>query len=97
MAQQYSLTRPAASDLEEILVFIGEDSLEAARRACAKLLDHCRKLANAPRLGRERPELGEGVRSWPVGNYVILYRTNRSHTVVLRMLHGARDLNELFG
>jgi len=32
----------------------------------------------------------------PVGNYVIFYRPIEDGIVVIRVLHGARDLPELF-
>ena len=49
-------------------------------------------IAASPRMGRSRDELGTGVRSHAVGNYVIFYRENKSGVAILRVLHGARDM-----
>jgi len=48
-------------------------------------------LADNPILGRRREELSDGLRSLPVGNYVILYRPHADGVIVIRVLHGARD------
>ncbi len=43
-----------------------------------------------------RPELGEGIRSFPSGNYVIFYRTVEGGIEIMRVLHGARDIEKIF-
>lgn len=55
-----------------------------------------RKLAAMPGIGRNRPELGEGIRSFPSGNYVIFYRTVEGGIEIMRVLHGARDIEKIF-
>jgi toxin ParE1/3/4 len=42
--------------------------------------------------GRLRPELGEGVRSFPIVPYVVYYRPRGSRVNVERVLHGHRDV-----
>jgi hypothetical protein len=49
-----------------------------------------RKCPIGRRMGRLRPEFGEGVRSFTVENYVIYYRHERD-VLVPRVLHGRRD------
>ena len=51
-----------------------------------------RSLVAHPELGRERPDVKEGLRSWAVagfGNWLVFYRIEDQR---LRLLHGARDL-----
>ncbi|BDI20174.1 hypothetical protein ANSO36C_59760 [Nostoc cf. commune SO-36] len=55
-----------------------------------------RKLAAMPGIDRNRPELGEGIRSFPSGNYVIFYRTVEGGIQIMRVLHGARDIEKIF-
>ncbi|HEV2620059.1 MAG TPA: type II toxin-antitoxin system RelE/ParE family toxin [Acidobacteriaceae bacterium] len=51
-----------------------------------------------PHIGRARDEdLRPGIRSFPVGDYVILYRLEGRRIFVLRVLHGSRNLRALFG
>jgi toxin ParE1/3/4 len=50
-----------------------------------------------PHLGRERPELSPGLRSFVVGHHVIFYRLFDSGVEIARVLDGVRDLPPLFG
>ena len=47
-------------------------------------------LVEQPRLGRNRPEFGDGVRSLVVESYVIYYRYDED-LLIARVLHGRRD------
>ncbi len=54
-------------------------------------------LAGHPYVGRARDDdLGSGRRSFPVGQYVIVYRIVRGDVRILRVVHGRRDLGTLF-
>ena len=53
-------------------------------------------LAEFPGMGEAKPDLGEGVRTLPVGNYLLVYRPAAEGIELLRVLHGARDLRRLF-
>lgn len=86
----------ARSDLDDIWFYIATDSPENADRFMDRLAGACRRLATMPRLGRSRAELAEGVRSLPVGRYLIFYRTARGRVEILRFIHGARDFRQLF-
>ncbi len=54
-------------------------------------------LASHPHLGRCRDDLGVGSRSFAVGEYVIVYWVENSDVLILRVVHGRRDLETLFG
>lgn len=72
-------------------------SLLVAQRFVAVLRDQCSKLAARPGvLGRARPELGADIRSFPCKTYVIFFRYDRDAFVVLRVLHGNRDIDAQF-
>jgi toxin ParE1/3/4 len=43
-------------------------------------------------LGRQRDELRPGYRSFPVGQYLILYRVTDESVEIMHILHGKRDL-----
>jgi toxin ParE1/3/4 len=47
-------------------------------------------------MGRLRPELVPKLRSFPVGEYVVFYRSIRDGIEVVRVLNGARDIGRLF-
>lgn len=87
----YRLSTLAEQDLDEIWSYVAEDASPAtADRLIDAIIDRFELLAEQPRMGRLRPEFGEGVRSFTVENYVIYYRHERD-VVVARVLHGRRD------
>jgi toxin ParE1/3/4 len=44
-------------------------------------------------MGRSRPELATGLRSFPVGRYVIFYVPLSKGVEIVRVFHGARDVD----
>ena len=95
MAQAYQNVQ-AARDLLEIWVYIAEQDMGAADRLMEKINITCKELADMPGMGRQRNELLAGLRSFPVGNYLIYYRVIPEGLEVMRVLHGARDIENLF-
>lgn len=85
----------AVTDADDIWLSIALDSERAAERVIARIYEAEGKLAEYPELGRGRPELGPTVRSWAVEPYVIFYSVEPEAVVILRILHGARDLGDL--
>lgn len=89
-------TKRAASDLEEIHDFIARNSPKIAGRFIEKIRKTCRSLAESPGMGRKRKELFPGIRSFPIGNYVIFYRTAERGIEVVRVLSSYRDIDMSF-
>ncbi len=88
--------RPEAeNDLLEIGTFIERDNPYAATSFIATIREKCEALVANPNMGRARPELIAGMRSFPVGQYVIFYRPDRNVLEIVRVLHGARDIDAL--
>jgi toxin ParE1/3/4 len=86
----------AKSDLVEIWDYIADDS-EARADAFIETVDgKLRVLAARPNIGRLRDGLATGLRSFPVGRYVIFYRPIPEGIEIVRVLHGARDLDTVF-
>ncbi len=87
----YRLSALAERDLEEIWSYVAEDASPAtADRLIDAIIDRFELLTEQPRMGRLRPEFGEGVRSFTVENHVIYYRHDRD-VLIARVLHGRRD------
>ncbi len=53
-------------------------------------------MATQPMMGRARDELALGVRSFPFGRYVVFYVPLDDGIDVVRVLHGARDIDAVF-
>ncbi|MBF2008653.1 type II toxin-antitoxin system RelE/ParE family toxin [Chlorogloeopsis fritschii PCC 9212] len=91
------LKKPLAeADLLEIWNFIANDSFEKADRFLQKIENQLKILASNPGMGRRRDSLVPNLRSFPVGNYLIFYSSINQGIEVIRVLHGARDIQSLF-
>ncbi len=85
--------RPSAEgDAAEIWDYIAEDSEAAADRMLELIDAQFTRLARFPNMGRERPELADGLRSFPVGRYVVFYLPVTNGIEVVRVLHASRDV-----
>ena len=71
-------------------------SLDVAERLINSITRRFYLLASHPRIGRARDDLLAGVRSFPVGNYVVVYDIDGEDVRILRVAHGRRDLAALF-
>lgn len=93
---RYIISSQAEQDIYEILSHIAKDNIDAALDLNGRLIEIFKMLADNQEAGRERPELIEGLRSLPDGNYVIFYRQWAGNIAIVRILHSALDLDELF-
>lgn len=82
----------AKEDVRGIRKYIAEDNPQAASRMVATLKEKCRALASTPMMGRTCNELASGLRSFPVGSYIIFYRIAGENIEIARIIHGAQDI-----
>lgn len=75
--------------------YIAADSKKYARRWAASIRENCTKLGETPGLGVPKGELGPDVRMLVVGSYLIFYETDANSVQILRIMHGARDWQEI--
>jgi toxin ParE1/3/4 len=81
--------------LVEIGEYIAADNPPAADRVVDALMERVTFLSGNPQIGSPRADIAEGMRLFPVGNYLLLYREIPTGVEVVRILHGARDLERL--
>lgn len=93
---KYFTTRKADEDMDEILAYIAANNFEASLEFYDRLISSFEMLADNPNAGRERPALRERLRSFPLGSYLIFYRVWDGQVAIARVLHSARDLDEIF-
>ncbi|MBF0427639.1 MAG: type II toxin-antitoxin system RelE/ParE family toxin [Magnetococcales bacterium] len=79
-------------DLLEIWEYIAKDSMIHAQAWTQRINAILTSLAAFPDLGRLRPEFDVDIRSYPVGNYLILYKEIPNGVLVVRVFHGKRHL-----
>lgn len=90
----------AEEDLASAWRYIATESgsPEIADRLVDAIADRFLLLAKFPHLGRSRDDdLRPGLRTFVVRDYVVIYRvTVEGDVVILRVLHGSRDIEALF-
>jgi toxin ParE1/3/4 len=84
--------RAALRDLERIVHRIAIEDPGAARRFRERILIRIGLLRNLPESANPRPEFGAGIRTVPIGRYIVFVRVEVPKVTVLRIIHGARDL-----
>lgn len=84
----------AESDLLELWLTIAEENLVAADESLDIIQATVTLLATQPEMGRSRPELANGLRSFPTRTpYIIFYLPEKEGLLVIRVLHHARDVD----
>jgi len=87
------------SDLDGIWLHCATEagSIELADRTINRITDQFNLLNLHPYLGRTRDEdFGPGLQSLLAGEYVIVYCIEEGDVLILRVVHGRRDLKSLF-
>lgn len=88
----------ARHDLLEAVRWIAKDNRTAAIGLRDAILEAAQRIGTHPSMGRVRLDLAdEPVRFLPLTGYpyIVVYDAAREPPLILRVLHGARDLPEL--
>ena len=97
MNRRFRLSQAASADLDDIWVYVVQEGSEgAANRLIDSITGRFPVLLQMPQSGRKRDEVRSGLRSHPVGNYVIYYREMKTGIEIVRVIHGARDVAKTF-
>ena len=91
-----TVTPRAEADLDEIWLHVAMDAPTAADRLIDRIVGRCASLAAHPHLGPARTEIAPEARMLAVGAYLLLYRVRETGVDIVRVVHGARRLDDLF-
>jgi plasmid stabilization system protein ParE len=86
-------------DLEEIVLYISQDSHEAALRMHDKLIEKANDLTIFPKRGRLVPDkkmAAAGYRMFSFSPYILFYRVAGRNVFICRVLHGATNYPLLY-
>jgi toxin ParE1/3/4 len=89
-------TSRAEQDLTKICDYLADFSLQSAVNLERRVEEAVERLVMWPGMGPEREELAPRLRSFPVGDYLILYQPVDDGIQIIRIVHGSRDLFRLF-
>ncbi|HEY7302117.1 MAG TPA: type II toxin-antitoxin system RelE/ParE family toxin [Xanthobacteraceae bacterium] len=87
-------SQKARADLGDIWLYIAERDVSAADRVLDEIERIISLIATQPRMGRKRPEIGVNIHSFRAMSWIVFYRIEEGFIDVVRVLHGARDLDE---
>jgi len=93
--RNFKRTDQAEQDLIEIWLHIARDKPSAAEKLLERIDGACARLAQNPRMGPARPDLAADLRYFVVGAYLILYRESDDSVEIVRVVHGAMNLDML--
>lgn len=87
----------AARDLDDIWLYLARKSgIDRAESLLAKIGDGFKLARTFPGGGSDRSSLKPGMRSYPVGNYLVFFAREARHVSIVRVLHGARNPAKIF-
>ena len=89
----------ALDDLEEIVLYIAQDSHQAALHMHDKIIEKANDLAVFPKRGRLVPDkkmAAAGYRMLGINPYIAFYRVANRNVFIYRLLHGASNYPLLY-
>jgi toxin ParE1/3/4 len=89
-------TPAAVRDLAAITDYIAADNLTAALGFYDKVDRYLAMIAQYPEIGEAVDDLSPGLRRFTLGNYLLFYHPGDDEVELIRVLHGARDIERLF-
>jgi toxin ParE1/3/4 len=93
VANRFRKLPQAEADLDSIWAYIAADNVVVANRLIDRIGDVFEMLTESPLAGRQRSDLRKNLRSFAVGDYVILYFPLADGIEVLRVMHGRQDID----
>ena len=83
----------AQNDLNDIIDYIAQDSLEFALSFYDQVKEKLENLTEFPNMGRKVPELDDpNIRELIFRNYCLIYRIMGDKIQIVRVFHGSRIL-----
>jgi toxin ParE1/3/4 len=89
-------TPAARTDLLEIGAYIADDNPVRAESFVAELVAKACQIAERPRSFPERADISTGLRAAVHGRYLPLFRELDDEVRIVRVVHGARNVQGLF-
>jgi toxin ParE1/3/4 len=89
-------TPAAKRDLAAITDYIAAENLTAALGFYDEIDRLLNMIAQYPEMGEAVDHLSPGLRRFTLGNYLLFYRHVDEEIELIRVLHGARDIDRLF-
>jgi toxin ParE1/3/4 len=95
---RYSVSLLAGQDVLDIIGYVSTRNIGAADRLRDRLIAAFARLAARPSIGHPRHDLAPramDLRFWPVGRYLVIYRTIDGGIEIVRVFSAYRDISAL--
>ena len=93
---KFHITDEARDDLDDVWLYIAQDTPDTADRVENEIVDSFYLLADQPYIGHKREDLTpRDVRFWSIYSYMIVYDANTQPISIVRVLSGYRDIASL--
>ncbi len=92
MSKKLVVTKIALKDIQNIKRHIALDSEDIATNFIVDLVAKIEWIAEVDVTGSPRDHIRKGLSAFPYRNRCIYFRSEKNRVVVLRVLHGAQDL-----
>lgn len=97
MIPRYQLSEEAQNDLREILSYTQKNwGNHQAKQYLIELTARFEQLADSPKIGRQREEIDQNIRSFQASHHIIFYRTKPVRIEIIRVLHPSMDIDRHF-
>ena len=96
MQLEYRVAPLAKRDIDEIWDYVARDDPEAANRLVDNFRSRFILISQNKLIGSARSEFGSGIRLFPFETSLIFYVPYESSVDIVRVLHSARDLTQIF-
>jgi toxin ParE1/3/4 len=90
------ITVLAQEDLDSIWSFVAKESIASADRVIDRIHGACTTFAAYPDAATPADRFQSGLRCFAVGSFVVFCKPHDDGLLVVRVLHGARNLDDLF-
>ena len=85
----------ARADILAIAKHIAADNPKAALDWYDEILATCGIIGDMPGIGQSRDDVKRNLKTFPKGNYLILFRVVKQTALIIRVIHSARDWPKL--
>jgi toxin ParE1/3/4 len=92
LARRLTILPRAKDDIRTNWRYLAERNEPAADRWIDRIDDALRLISEHPEIGRARPELGDGLRSFSVENYVLFLKIKPDSILVVCVMHARQDI-----
>ncbi|MGL5837385.1 MAG: type II toxin-antitoxin system RelE/ParE family toxin [Sphingorhabdus sp.] len=93
---QIIIRRIAAADIDDIAAYIRQDNPSRAQSFTEEISEKIAIIAERPLSFPARDDLVQDLRAAHIGSYLIFFFVSGSSIDIVRVVHGARELSNLF-